>query len=130
MSFRRQASNKLERCSWWRMKLLANEIQGRILSIQRDTILHYVIAYFLPYLYRLYGRREAVASALVGGGPAGARNVDADSATHDAVAPASRPTRHDGVGAAAASKPRPMELWTNPHSSTRMANKQQQLKIC
>ena len=129
MSFRRQPSNKLQRCPWSRMKLLVNEMQVQILPIQRDTIYYYVIAYSLPGLPYLYGRREAVASALVGGAPAGARIVDADSATHDAVAPASRPTRHDGVGATAAPKPRPMELWTNPHSSTRMANKQQQLKM-
>ena len=48
MSFRRQPTNKLERCPWLRMKLLVNELQVQILSIQQDTILHYVIADFLP----------------------------------------------------------------------------------
>ena len=49
MSFRRQPSNKLETCPWSRMKQLVNEMQGQILSIQQNTILHYVIAYFLPW---------------------------------------------------------------------------------
>ena len=49
MSFRRQPTNKLERCPWLRMKLLASEMQVQILSIQRDTTLHHVIANILPW---------------------------------------------------------------------------------
>ena len=49
MSFRRQPSYKLERCPCLRMKLLVNDVQVQILSKQQDTILHNLIADFLPW---------------------------------------------------------------------------------